>query len=80
MSFPRLPEMGARMFSAAQAFLGSCSFPCYASSVHLAQANVGNCLPRRKQDFRGPPMNFLLVKAPKYEEKQIDFSEESLNK
>lgn len=79
-SLPRLPEVGARMFLVAQAFLGSCSFLCYANNVHLAQANVGTSLPRRRQDFCAPPVNFLLVEASKCEKKQIDFSEESLNK
>lgn len=68
-SFSQLPEMDARMFLVAQAFLGSCFFSCYANVLTSCQCWQ---LPRITRDFCGPPMNFLIVKISKCEKKQID--------
>lgn len=65
MSFTWLPGMGARMLIVAQAFLGSCSFPWYASNAHWAQANIGILLLRKKQAFCGLLWMFSLVKHSK---------------
>jgi len=77
MSFPQLPEMGARMLSAQLVLLPL----LYQQSIFSS----GQCwqLPSRKKAgflWTAYEFSYLEVKSFKFGKKQADFSEESLNK